>query len=341
METTQANEEEEEERTVKFLGILLKKRHGEKVDLQDYDDLLQTNSTGDHSAMKMIMETIGIMKSAMKMISPVNKNPGWLAISITLTLFFCANLVHQLFIQYDVVTYKGILDLAAALYYFFATQMFFRLITVKLVEVNILYIFVFDIVNFNLAVAIISSAAAQIYSNGRKMGRFPWAIFAFLYKSFWSCIFYIAVHSWVAAGPTLLNKDYFSGFMWFLLLIAFAKWLECTVKWNMGIVVAILEDVKIGFVSRSEKLIEGNKFQGSMLVLVYFVWWLVSIVLTQKEKGSFVERLGCALINASLMCAGNTMLWLVSVVYYYDCRKRRREVLASDLTTTQFAAENK
>ncbi|KAM7252091.1 hypothetical protein ACFE04_023974 [Oxalis oulophora] len=295
---------------------------------------------------------LGILKSAAEI--PM-KNPSFIIFAIFSSLpLFSATLGPELFVQKETVTFIDIFNLVQNLYHFFATQMLFRMLAVKIIETDLLYILFFDLLNLVVTITVVSSAS-EIYANGGKSTslknmlpkstRSRGILRAVLYKSLWSSVFCIAVSCWVAAGPTIIQKDSLAKVMFFIVLaIASAKWLDYTIKWNIGIVVSILEDVNRRLIiSRSEDLIKGNKLRGSLLMLVYFVWWSSSIVLTQNVKGSFVANLGWAFVQSSLICVGKIMLWLVCVVIYEILvhKSLEREVQLTEIQKPKFRLDCK
>ncbi|XP_022735621.1 uncharacterized protein LOC111288985 [Durio zibethinus] len=105
------------------------------------------------------------------------------------------------------------------------------------------------------------------------------------------------------------------------LLVKYAEW---SAGWNMALVISVLEETYgIEAFELSAYFSRGSTQRGLLLMLVFVVWEIVFRLPCFFERYS--ERLGGILFSSvctGLICIGNLMKWVVSVVYFFDCKKR-------------------
>lgn len=104
-----------------------------------------------------------------------------------------------------------------------------------------------------------------------------------------------------------------------------SKYIEWSAVWNMGILISILEE-KHGDVALiiSTYLSRGSRQHGFLLMLVYFAWRFalrLGCVYVGWDRGG--SGVAVAVVHASLVCLAKTWLWLIFMVYFYDCKKKR------------------
>ncbi|GMP30356.1 hypothetical protein CsSME_00005061 [Camellia sinensis var. sinensis] len=112
----------------------------------------------------------------------------------------------------------------------------------------------------------------------------------------------------------------------------------------MGIVISILEEKKQGDVALliSSYLSRGSRRRGFLFVLVFLVWRLglrlSSLYLGWTIVGENFNKMAITAPLVGLVCVGNVTKWLVFVVYFYDCKRRREEKKNIDLEESNAAA---
>jgi hypothetical protein len=104
-----------------------------------------------------------------------------------------------------------------------------------------------------------------------------------------------------------------------------SKYIEWSAVWNMGILISILEE-KHGDVALiiSAYLSRGSRQRGFLLMLVYFLWRFalrLGCVYVGWDKGG--SGVAVTAVHASLVCLAKMWLWLIFMVYFYDCKKKR------------------
>ncbi|KAM7252396.1 hypothetical protein ACFE04_024279 [Oxalis oulophora] len=104
------------------------------------------------------------------------------------------------------------------------------------------------------------------------------------------------------------------------------KYLEWSVGWNMSIVISVLnEDSGLDAFDRSAYYSKGSdKRQGSILMLVFFIWGF-ALRLPCMFAGCSCETIagiGFTAVYSGLICIGTVLKWVVFLVYYFDCKKR-------------------
>lgn len=103
-----------------------------------------------------------------------------------------------------------------------------------------------------------------------------------------------------------------------------SKYIEWSAVWNMGILISILED-KHGDVALiiSAYRTRGSRQQGFLLMLVFFAWRLAlrsAFIYGGWDGGG--RGVAVTIVHASLVCSAKMWLWLVFIVYFYDCQKK-------------------
>ncbi|KAJ6361274.1 hypothetical protein OIU78_001838 [Salix suchowensis] len=103
-----------------------------------------------------------------------------------------------------------------------------------------------------------------------------------------------------------------------------SKYIEWSAVWNMGILISILED-KHGDVALiiSAYRTRGSRQQGFLLMLVFFAWRLAlrsAFIYVGWDGGG--RGVAVTIVHASLVCSAKMWLWLVFIVYFYDCQKK-------------------
>ncbi|RVW50840.1 hypothetical protein CK203_101829 [Vitis vinifera] len=127
-------------------------------------------------------------------------------------------------------------------------------------------------------------------------------------------------------GPLITSIYTFilASFVFLALLIKSVEW---SAIWNMSIVISVLEE-KHGDVALvlSSYHSRGSRQFGSLFMLVFFVWSFAlrgSCLYMGWSGGGNGIRITSAYV--SLVCLGNTMKWLVFVVYLHNCKNQRLE----------------
>ncbi|RVX15600.1 hypothetical protein CK203_009322 [Vitis vinifera] len=127
-------------------------------------------------------------------------------------------------------------------------------------------------------------------------------------------------------GPLITSIYTFilASFVFLALLIKSVEW---SAIWNMSIVISVLEE-KHGDVALvlSSYHSRGSRQFGSLFMLVFFVWSFAlrgSCLYMGWSGGGNGIRITSAYVG--LVCLGNTMKWLVFVVYLHNCKNQRLE----------------
>jgi len=119
--------------------------------------------------------------------------------------------------------------------------------------------------------------------------------------------------------------SFFSMVFSLVFIILLSKYIEWSAVWNMGILISILEE-KHGDVALiiSAYLSRGSRQLGFLLMLVYFAWRFalrLGCVYVGWDKGG--SGVAVTVVHASLVCLAKMWLWLIFMVYLYDCKKKR------------------
>ncbi|XP_022150095.1 uncharacterized protein LOC111018355 [Momordica charantia] len=109
-----------------------------------------------------------------------------------------------------------------------------------------------------------------------------------------------------------------------MFVVLLAKYIEWSAVWNMGIVISILDKNQgyiaievAGFLSR------GSRKLGFSLMLFFFVLKVVigmPCLYSLWNEGKSCGVLG-NVVTLSLNCVGNVVMWVVLMVYFYDCKR--------------------
>ncbi|XP_022150083.1 uncharacterized protein LOC111018347 [Momordica charantia] len=132
----------------------------------------------------------------------------------------------------------------------------------------------------------------------------------------------------VTKGISFMSIDIFfiSQLLFFgsMFVVLLAKYIEWSAVWNMGIVISILDKNQgyiaigvAGFLSR------GSRKLGFSLMLVFFVLKVVfgiPCLYSLWNEGKNCGVLG-NVVTLSLNCMGNVVMWVVLMVYFYDCKR--------------------
>lgn len=123
------------------------------------------------------------------------------------------------------------------------------------------------------------------------------------------------------------NEVYFFILFAVLFIALLIKSVEWSAIWNMSIVISVLEE-KHGDVALvlSSYHSRGSRQFGSLFMLVFFVWSFAlrgSCLYMGWSGGGNGIRITSAYVG--LVCLGNTMKWLVFVVYLHNCKNQRPE----------------
>lgn len=115
----------------------------------------------------------------------------------------------------------------------------------------------------------------------------------------------------------------FTLFFGSLFVVLLGKYIEWSAVWNMGIVMSILDKnqgyIAIGVASY---LSRGSRKLGFSLMMVFFVLKVVfglPCLYALWNEGS-CGALG-NVVFVSLNCVGNVVMWVVLMVYFYDCKR--------------------
>ncbi|KAB2624696.1 hypothetical protein D8674_016356 [Pyrus ussuriensis x Pyrus communis] len=114
---------------------------------------------------------------------------------------------------------------------------------------------------------------------------------------------------------------------WIVYGLAFAIWLDYSARWNLSVVVSILEE-KVGVfeaISASSELTKGNRLRGFFLMLLFSVAKFNLPTLVARE---FTTIFAFYFLYTIFMCLGNVITWVVLTVYYYDCKNRHQKAAA-------------
>ncbi|KAK6913128.1 hypothetical protein RJ641_022729 [Dillenia turbinata] len=113
-----------------------------------------------------------------------------------------------------------------------------------------------------------------------------------------------------------------------LFFALFVKYMEWSAVWNMGIVISILEENKIGDIAIgvSAYVSKGRRRLGFLLNLVFFLWryGLRFLCLYFWWVGNHIA-IRVTIWCVGLACLGTSMKWVLFMVYFYDCKIRSLE----------------
>ncbi|KAM0965151.1 hypothetical protein ACFX2C_021102 [Malus domestica] len=112
---------------------------------------------------------------------------------------------------------------------------------------------------------------------------------------------------------------------WIVYGVAIAKWLEHSVRWNLSVVVSILEEKRGLFeaITASSELSKGKMLRGWLFFMLLFS-------VGRFNLPSFLGRwtfqyhrniIAYYFLETSLWCLGKVVTWVLLTVYYYDCKK--------------------
>lgn len=109
-------------------------------------------------------------------------------------------------------------------------------------------------------------------------------------------------------------------------IVSFGIWLVLTACWDMGVVVSILEDKGcLQSLLISHYLIKGNMLRGFLLMFFDFFWFYSLSLSTFLVIWGFSSSIVFGFVHTGLECTRKVMKWIVFMVYYHDCKRRRRE----------------
>lgn len=108
-----------------------------------------------------------------------------------------------------------------------------------------------------------------------------------------------------------------------IFVILLAKYIEWSAIWNMGIVISIL-DKNHGYIAIgvAAYLSRGSRKLGFSLMLVFFalkVAFALPCLYALWNEGS-CGALG-NVVSVSFKCVGDIVMWVVLMVYFYDCKR--------------------
>jgi len=149
-----------------------------------------------------------------------------------------------------------------------------------------------------------------------------------LYVVFWSTCFLIAF-PWILSNCYMLFRD-FGYYIFFTVIcfVAFTKvlmaYLEWSGIWNMSFVISVVEGIYgVGAIRVSYFLSRGNQKRGLVLMFVFFALGVclrlscVSLECYKRGYGIFVQ--------IGVLTVVNTLKWVSSMIYFYDCKERKME----------------
>ncbi|KAF9681301.1 hypothetical protein SADUNF_Sadunf06G0211700 [Salix dunnii] len=119
-------------------------------------------------------------------------------------------------------------------------------------------------------------------------------------------------------------SSFFSMVFSLVFLGLLSKYIEWSAVWNMGILISILEE-KQGDVALiiSSYLTRGSRHHGFLLMLVFFAWRLAlrtAFIYVGWDNGG--RGVAVTIVHTSLVCSAKMWLWLVFIVYFYECKKK-------------------
>ena len=104
-------------------------------------------------------------------------------------------------------------------------------------------------------------------------------------------------------------------------------WSAYNAMWDVGFIFTILEE-KRAFeeFSESSNLLRGNWMRGTMLMVLDHAWSIflgfpILFPSWDFRKGFAYEEV----VHVVLVCFGRVMKWVVCMIYYYDCKNRKRD----------------
>lgn len=201
-----------------------------------------------------------------------------------------------------------------------------------------------DFFRFAVAITTIYSAS-KVYTTKRSMNLgdlmrcYPITkasvmgpLFTFLVMSVFSSISLDLVTQWGGWGPLVKTRTMFFQVMHGMSYAAgLTIWSGYCALWNVGVVMSVLEGnrvIGLEAFSASSDLMRGNRVRGAFLMVFYHVWWLGLGLPTYfpiySYWGSFSDGIVYKIVDTILLCLGLVMNWVVCVVYYHDCKNRRR-----------------
>ncbi|KAI6686538.1 hypothetical protein NL676_032451 [Syzygium grande] len=228
----------------------------------------------------------------------------------------------------------------------------------KIIQVFLLYLVPYHLLDLFSLVLTVDSAADLIGAEEKpaslktvalkalKKARFRGPFITSLYVHLFSICTFVGL-MWVVANYQILLRAGFSsfymssfsfprGYLKEVLLglvhgVAFMallmKYMDWSAEWNMGLVVSILEDsYGSEAMEVSAYLSKGNNKKGAFLMLVFFLWGLCLRLPCLYGKCS--ETNGGVLVISVVMClvcVGNVLKWVTSLLYFKECKKRVME----------------
>ncbi|CAK9322592.1 unnamed protein product [Citrullus colocynthis] len=115
----------------------------------------------------------------------------------------------------------------------------------------------------------------------------------------------------------------FTLFFGSLFVVLLGKYIEWSAVWNMGIVISIL-DKNLGYIAIgvASYLSRGSRKLGFSLMMVFFV---LKVVFGLPCLYALWNEGSCGVLGnvvfVSLNCVGNVVMWVVLMVYFYDCKR--------------------
>lgn len=207
--------------------------------------------------------------------------------------------------------------------------------------IQLLRVYLFELVNFFTALTTIYAASTVYISSDRwkvslrdllrnSITKTRWRepMFTFLTMSLLSHICLSSVYYWHHHAKPVLSSSCSNRLLqavnMVVPVVAFDKWVEYSAWWNLSVVVSILEKDNIGFEAFSDaaELSEGNTRRGFVLMLLYSVWSFRFPTLI--AKCTFPSVMAYDVLDTSFLCLGKVMNWVVLTVYYYDCKNRHK-----------------
>ncbi|XP_031492436.1 uncharacterized protein LOC116258999 [Nymphaea colorata] len=118
-----------------------------------------------------------------------------------------------------------------------------------------------------------------------------------------------------------------------LILVAYvlpvSMWVFLHAVWNLAMVVSVVEGRHgIGALERGWVVLRGRKFLGFLLMLVSFssfnCVWELSLE-AAKVDNRMRQKAAFSVIFAIFFWFGNAMRWVISLVFYYHCKRQQGE----------------
>lgn len=294
--------------------------------------------------MKEMWFFFGMLMEALKI---PYRNPNFIVLAFLSSLpLFTFMLINDIFVQQALIQTGSILTEAVHPKGFFDFDQTRLGLIGKAIEkasnkliLGFMFLVVLHILDFLNTVAIVDSASI-VYKGETPMNlmdmlrrplketRYKGPLITSIYTFTLAALVFLGLIS--QATYIYIFSAGLSLFMMVFVLIFIAllvKSVEWSVMWNMSIVISVSEE-KHGDVALvlSSYYSRGGKGFGPVFMLVFLVWSLFlrasCLYMRWREGGNGI---GVTSAYVGLVCLGNTVKWLVFVVYLHYCKSQRLE----------------